>query len=43
MSTLKVLGSGCSNCQRLTHLTEQALAELGRPEQVEKVLGTLVS
>jgi small redox-active disulfide protein 2 len=37
MSTIKVLGSGCANCQRLTALTEQALAELGRPEHVEKV------
>lgn len=37
MSTIKVLGPGCKNCQRLTHLTEQALAELGRDEQVEKI------
>jgi len=37
MSQVKVLGSGCANCRRLTGLTEQALAELGRPEQVEKV------
>ena len=37
MSTIKVLGPGCTNCKRLTSLTEQALAELGRPEQVEKV------
>ena len=37
MSTIKVLGPGCANCQRLSQLTEQALAELGRPEQVEKV------
>jgi len=37
MSTIKVLGPGCANCKRLTALTEQALAELGRPEQVEKV------
>jgi small redox-active disulfide protein 2 len=37
MSTIKVLGPGCGNCKRLTALTEQALAELGRPEQVEKV------
>ena len=37
MSTIKVLGPGCNNCRRLTSLTEQALAELGRPEQVEKV------
>jgi small redox-active disulfide protein 2 len=37
MSTIKVLGPGCTNCQRLTNLTEQALGELGRPERVEKV------
>ncbi len=37
MPSIKVLGPGCNNCQRLTSLTEQALAELGRPEQVEKV------
>ena len=37
MSTIKVLGPGCNNCQRLTHLTEQALGELGRPRAVEKV------
>jgi small redox-active disulfide protein 2 len=37
MSTIKVLGSGCPNCQRLTKLTEQALAELGRDEPVEHV------
>ena len=37
MSTIKVLGSGCKNCERLTHLTEQALGELGRREHVEKV------
>ena len=37
MSTIKVLGSGCANCQRLTQLTEQALTELGLPAQVEKV------
>ncbi len=37
MSTIKVLGPGCANCRRLTALTEQALAELGRPEHVEKV------
>lgn len=37
MHTIKVLGSGCTNCQRLTALTEQALNELGRTEHVEKV------
>lgn len=37
MSSIKVLGPGCANCQRLTRLTEQALAELGRTIEVEKV------
>ena len=37
MSTIKVLGSGCPDCRRLTRLAEQALGELGRSEQVEKV------
>jgi small redox-active disulfide protein 2 len=37
MSKIKVLGPGCDNCRRLTALTEQALAELGLPEHVEKV------
>lgn len=37
MHTVKVLGSGCANCDRLTALTNQALTELGRSEQVEKV------
>ncbi len=35
--TVKVLGSGCANCARLTALTEQALAELGLDTTVEKV------
>jgi hypothetical protein len=35
--TVKVLGPGCRNCVRLADLTEQALSDLGRPEQVEKV------
>jgi small redox-active disulfide protein 2 len=37
MHTIKVLGSGCANCERLTALTNQALNELGLSEQVEKV------
>ena len=37
MSTIKVLGPGCANCQRLTSLTERALAELGQTIEVEKV------
>ena len=37
MSTIKILGSGCANCQRLTKLTEQAVAELGLDAEVVKV------
>jgi small redox-active disulfide protein 2 len=37
MHTIKVLGSGCASCERLTILTNQALGELGRDERVEKV------
>jgi small redox-active disulfide protein 2 len=37
MHSVKVLGSGCANCERLTALTDQALADLGRGERVEKV------
>ncbi len=37
MHTIKVLGSGCANCERLAALTGQALVDLGREEQVEKV------
>jgi len=37
MHTVKVLGSGCANCERLAALAGQALNELGRSEQVEKV------
>ncbi len=37
MHTVKVLGPGCRNCERLTDITEQALTALGRPERVEKV------
>lgn len=37
MSTIKVLGPGCANCKRLISLTEQALAELSRPIEVEKI------
>ncbi len=37
MHSVKVLGSGCANCERLAALTGQALIDLGRKEQVEKV------
>ena len=35
MPIIEIRGPCCANCRQLT-LTEQALAELGRPEQVEK-------
>ncbi|MFA6048135.1 MAG: thioredoxin family protein [Parcubacteria group bacterium] len=34
---IKILGSGCPNCQRLEANTKQALAELKIEAQVEKV------
>jgi small redox-active disulfide protein 2 len=37
MHSVKVLGSGCANCERLAALADQALSELGRKERVEKV------
>jgi small redox-active disulfide protein 2 len=37
MHSIKVLGSGCANCERLAALTGEALIDLGREEQVEKV------
>ncbi|MGZ8707462.1 MAG: thioredoxin family protein [Gaiellaceae bacterium] len=37
VQTIKVLGPGCANCERLTRLTEQVLADLGREAQIEKV------
>ena len=37
MSTIKVLGSGCANCRRLTKLAEQALADLGIDARVEHI------
>jgi small redox-active disulfide protein 2 len=37
MHTVKVLGSGCANCERLATVASEALSELGRNEQVEKV------
>jgi small redox-active disulfide protein 2 len=37
MHSIKVLGSGCANCERLAALADQALNDLGRSERVEKV------
>ena len=37
MLTIKVLGPGCSNCQKLKYLTERAVAHLAIEAQIEKV------
>ncbi len=37
MLTIKILGSGCPNCQRLAAVTERAVAQLGIEATVEKV------
>ena len=37
MLTIKVLGSGCENCKKLAHLTEQALTSLSIEAKIEKV------
>lgn len=34
---IKVLGSGCSNCERLENNTKQAIQELGLDATIEKV------
>ncbi len=37
MLTIKVLGPGCANCQKLAYLTERAIAHLNIEAQIEKV------
>jgi len=37
MHSIKVLGSGCANCERLATLADKVLSDLGREERVEKV------
>lgn len=37
MSTIMVLGPGCANCTKLAALVDEALADLGRADPVEKV------
>ncbi len=37
MITIKVLGPGCSNCQKLAYLTQRAVTHLGIEAQMEKV------
>ncbi|MEI7425739.1 MAG: thioredoxin family protein [Candidatus Moraniibacteriota bacterium] len=34
---IKILGTGCPNCQRLEANTKQALAELKMEDQIEKI------
>jgi small redox-active disulfide protein 2 len=37
MTTIQILGTGCSKCKQLQANTEQALAELGLDATIEKV------
>ena len=37
MLTIKILGSGCPNCQKLAHLAERAVAHLSIEAEIEKV------
>jgi len=37
MLTIKILGSGCSNCKKLAALAEQAAANLSIEAKIEKV------
>ncbi len=34
---IKILGSGCSKCEKLEKLTKESIAQLGIEAQVEKV------
>jgi small redox-active disulfide protein 2 len=37
MLHIKILGSGCSNCERLYAVTQKVVASLGVEAQIEKV------
>lgn len=37
MITIKILGPGCANCQKLAYLTERAVTHLGLEAQIVKV------
>jgi small redox-active disulfide protein 2 len=37
MLSIKILGSGCPNCQKLAHLAERAVEHLSVDAQIEKV------
>lgn len=39
MKTIKILGTGCPKCQKLTETAEAAAKELGIQYEVEKVTG----
>lgn len=34
---IKILGSGCANCEKLEKVTKEGIAELGIAAQIEKV------
>lgn len=34
---IKILGSGCANCQRLERLVREAVQDLGAPAEIEKI------
>ena len=37
MLTIKVLGPGCSNCQKLEAITKEAVSMMGMEARIEKV------
>jgi small redox-active disulfide protein 2 len=37
MLHIKILGAGCSNCERLYEVTQKAVASLGAEAQIEKI------
>jgi len=37
MLNIKILGPGCSNCQKLAYLADRAVHHLGLEAQIEKV------
>jgi small redox-active disulfide protein 2 len=37
MKAIKILGTGCPKCKKLTELTEQAAKEIGLEYEIEKV------
>jgi small redox-active disulfide protein 2 len=37
MLHIKILGAGCSNCERLYEVTQKVVASLGAEAQIEKI------